>query len=355
MAVAVARRSQANGSQAALIFDGNIDAKGLEVTNGKVVLQGHPTTHAYIRNENVTATQYGKPGQKNFLNLVKGAEGKSLPTWMDLSRPSTLDQPDWDHRVFKFERIDLSSGAKLDIGREATLDGHIEANSGSVINFGGDIEHYIDKKDGENTTGNGFDYRQEVEKKTLTDKNIANQTTHFHGSITADNTTITSGIYDFNAKLNLTNNANLTADYLTLDREKHNSGAILTMNNSTANVKNLIFRSLNGNHSGIINASGSGTLQVTQSLGFEKSSFDLSNLNSINGMNKPGQYDIFAKDKSNITGANTTITGNVGVMGGSTLNIQSINLESVNKNSIIVDGQGSTLNVSDKISTRNQG
>ncbi|WP_270972004.1 S6 family peptidase [Campylobacter upsaliensis] len=342
-----------NGT-AALIFDGNIDAKGLEVGNGKVVLQGHPTTHAYIRNENVTATQYGKPGQKNFLNLVKGAEGKSLPTWMDLSRPSTLDQPDWDHRVFKFERIDLSSGAKLDIGREATLDGHIEANSGSVINFGGDIEHYIDKKDGENTTGNGFDYRQEVEKKTLTDKNIANQTTHFHGSITADNTTITSGIYDFNAKLNLTNNANLTADYLTLDREKHNSGAILTMNNSTANVKNLIFRSLNGNHSGIINASGSGTLQVTQSLGFEKSSFDLSNLNSINGMNKPGQYDIFAKDKSNITGANTTITGNVGVMGGSTLNIQSINLESVNKNSIIVDGQGSTLNVSDKISTRNQ-
>ena len=47
-------------SQAALIFDGNIDAKGLEVTNGKVVLQGHPTTHAYIRNVNVTATQYGQ-------------------------------------------------------------------------------------------------------------------------------------------------------------------------------------------------------------------------------------------------------------------------------------------------------
>ncbi|WP_324725941.1 S6 family peptidase, partial [Helicobacter cinaedi] len=89
--------SQANGSQAALIFDGNIDAKGLEVTNGKVVLQGHPTTHAYMRNEEVSVTQHGMGQRKKFLELVKGAEGNNLPEWMDFSRPSHLDQPDWDH------------------------------------------------------------------------------------------------------------------------------------------------------------------------------------------------------------------------------------------------------------------
>ena len=61
--------------QAALIFDGNIDAKGLEVTNGKVVLQGHPTTHAYIRDEKVTATQYGDLYKRSLLKLIKGAEG----------------------------------------------------------------------------------------------------------------------------------------------------------------------------------------------------------------------------------------------------------------------------------------
>ncbi|TLD92240.1 hypothetical protein LS74_005745 [Helicobacter magdeburgensis] len=45
--------------KAALVFDGNVNAKGLEVDNGKVVLQGHPTTHAYIRNQDIT-TSLGK-------------------------------------------------------------------------------------------------------------------------------------------------------------------------------------------------------------------------------------------------------------------------------------------------------
>ncbi|WP_324725943.1 S6 family peptidase, partial [Helicobacter cinaedi] len=86
--------SSTGGSQAALIFDGNIDAKGLEVTNGKVVLQGHPTTHAYIRNVDVTVGSR----RQNFLEIVKKAEkAENLPEWMDFSRPSHLEQPDWDH------------------------------------------------------------------------------------------------------------------------------------------------------------------------------------------------------------------------------------------------------------------
>ena len=352
-------------NKAALVFDGNVNAKGLQVDSGKVVLQGHPTTHAYIRNQDITTNL----GKKNFLNLVIKAEGSKLPDWMDLSRPSTLEQPDWDHRVFKIGKIDLKE-SRLDIGREATLEGSITADSSSAINFGGDIEHYIDKKDGENTTGNGFEYQQEVSKDKLKEatQKIANQTIHFKGSIDATGTTINSHIYDFNAKLDLKNSAKLNADFLTLDREAHASGAILTMNtNSSANVKNLIFKGLKGAANDIVSITGGSSLKVTESLGFEKSTFDLKNLSSIGGSSftKPTNYDIFVKDSSNITGASTDITGNVGVMSESTLSLQSITLKDTTtqgqdskpeniKNSIMVDGKNSSLSVSGKISSTSQ-
>lgn len=355
--------------KAALIFDGNVNVKGLEVTDGKVVLQGHPTTHAYIRDELVTIGNQ----KKSLLDLVKNAEGVTLPDWMDLSRPSTLEQPDWDHRVFKIGTIDLKE-SRLDVGREATLEGKIVAHNGSAINFGGDIEHYIDKKDGENTTGNGFEYQQEAEKNKLSAESqaIANQTIHFKGEIDAGGTKINSSIYDFNAKLTLKNNASLKADFLTLDRETHVSGAILTMDqNSTAEVKNLIFKGLkgNGNDNNIIagnngGTNGNGKLSVTESLGFEKSTFDLSSLDSM-GFTKPQNYDIFVKDSSKITGTSTAITGNVGVMNESTLSLKSITLKNTQgntkdiqatsiKNSILVEGKGSKLEVSDKITSDKQ-
>ncbi|WP_295737591.1 S6 family peptidase [uncultured Helicobacter sp.] len=350
--------------KAALVFDGNVNAKGLQVDDGKVVLQGHPTTHAYIRNQDITTNL----GVKNFLELVKKAEGNKLPDWMDLSRPSTLEQPDWDHRVFKIGTIDLKE-SRLDVGREATLEGKIKADSSSAINFGGDIEHYIDKKDGENTTGNGFEYQQEAEKAKLEaeTQKIANQTIHFKGEIDADGTKINSSIYDFNAKLDLKNNAKLNADFLTLDRETHKTGAILAMNNSTAEVKNLIFKGLTGTANDVVNIDSNSKLNVTESLGFESSQFDLDKLSSIGNGNftKPTNYDLFVKDKSNITGTNTAITGNVGVMNESSLTLQSITLKDTTpqgqeskpeniKNSILVVGQKSSLNVSGKISSTSQ-
>lgn len=50
--------------------------------NGKVVLQGHPTTHAYIRE--ALMVRIGNQTKK-LLDLVKTAEGSDLP--------------DWDHRT----------------------------------------------------------------------------------------------------------------------------------------------------------------------------------------------------------------------------------------------------------------
>ncbi|EEO24396.1 MULTISPECIES: S6 family peptidase [Helicobacter] len=354
--------------KAALIFDGNVNVKGLEVTDGKVVLQGHPTTHAYIRDEPVTIGNQ----KKSLLDLVKNAEGVTLPEWMDLSRPSTLEQPDWDHRVFKIGTIDLQN-SRLDVGREATLEGKIVAHNGSAINFGGDIEHYIDKKDGENTTGNGFEYQQQVESQKLKEETqkIANQTIHFKGEIDANGTKINSSIYDFNAKLDLKNKASLKADFLTLDRSEHKTGEILKLGgSSTAEVKNLIFKGINNNANDIVKIESGSKLEVTESLGFESSTFDLSNLNSMGGNNftKPQHYDLFVKDKSNITGTSTDITGNVGVMNESTLTLKSITLkdtkngttttkdiqESSLKNSILVEGKNSKLEVNEKITSQNQ-
>lgn len=295
---------------------------------------------------------------------------------MDLSRPSTLEQPDWDHRVFKIGEINLQS-SRLDIGREATLEGNITADSSSAINFGGDIYHYIDKKDGENTTGNGFEYQQEAEKKKLKEatQKLANQTIHFKGEITANGTTINSHIYDFNAKLDLKNSAKLNVDFLTLDRETHANGAILKLDSSSANVKNLIFKGLNGAANDIVSITGGSSLKVTESLGFEKSTFDLKNFSSIGGSSftKPTNYDIFVKDSSKITGDSTDITGNVGVMNESTLTLKSITLKDISsttgadstqaqstpesskhKNSILVDGKNSSLSVSGKISSQAQ-
>ena len=356
--------------KAALVFDGNVNAKGLEVDNGKVVLQGHPTTHAYIR-EDIMVSLGSSLQKHKLLDLVKKAEGSLLPSWMDLSRPSHLEQPDWDHRVFKIGTIDLQN-SRLDVGREATLEGKIKADSSSAINFGGDIEHYIDKKDGENTTGNGFEYQQIAEKDKLEaeTQKIANQTIHFKGEIDADGTKINSSIYDFNAKLDLKNKASLKADFLTLDRSEHKNGAILSLNNSNANVKNLIFKGLTGSASDIVKIEGNSKLEVTESLGFESSTFDLDKINSIGNGNftKPTNYDLFVKDKSQITGAKTDITGNVGVMNESTLSLKSITLKDTSttkgadsttesssiKNSILVDGKKSSLNVSGKISSTSQ-
>ncbi len=210
----------------------------------------------------------------------------------------------------------------------------------------------------------------EKNKLSAESQAIANQTIHFKGEIDADGTKINSSIYDFNAKLDLKNKASLKADFLTLDRSEHKNGAILSLNNSNANVKNLIFKGLTGSASDIVKIEGNSKLEVTESLGFESSTFDLSNLNSMGGSNftKPTNYDLFVKDKSNITGTNTAITGNVGVMNESTLSLKFITLKDTSttkgadsttesssiKNSILVDGKKSSLNVSGKISSTSQ-
>ncbi len=344
-------------SNANLVFDGNMDIKELDVSkNGNVTLQGHPTTHAYIRD-------------KNVLEKVKLAEGmQNIPSWMDLTRPSTLEQPDWDYRTFKIEEVKLDNSS-LNIGREAALSGKITATNNAKINFGGDIEHFIDKRDGENTMGNGFTYYQDIEKNQLKmeTQEIANQTIHFNGEIDIDSGSINSKIYNLNlTNLNMKNNAILNADYLTLEKKNGAKTPIANIqNDSNATIKNLILKNIQDNDkNNIVSISGSNSkFQVKDSLGFENS--NISNLDTfINGGGnniKPteDEYDLFLMGKSIVTGTNTTIKGNVGVINESKLTLQTIALENKTntatnpKNTIIVDGGGAMLTANNKI-TSNQ-
>ena len=143
-----------NGQGKELIFDGGFDIDGSFSLNGsKVTLQGHPTTHAL--------------GDASVLTQVvkdkMAAAGVTLPAYMDLTRPSTLQQPDWDERKFSAkEGIKLNS-SELTIGNKAKLDADIKAEN-SIINLSGDLTHYIDKFDGSNTYDDGLKYRQDVER-----------------------------------------------------------------------------------------------------------------------------------------------------------------------------------------------
>ena len=151
-----------SGQGKELVFDGGFDIDGaLSLENAKVTLQGHPKTHAI--------------GDASVLTpLVKSkiaAAGLSEPVYMDLTRPSTLSQPDWDERKFSAKDGIKLKSSELTIGKDAKLNGDITAKN-SVINLSGKLTHYIDKFDGSNTYYDGLKYRQDIESKNLLVKDV---------------------------------------------------------------------------------------------------------------------------------------------------------------------------------------
>ena len=151
-----------SGQGKELIFDGGFDIDGaLSLENAKVTLQGHPKAHAI--------------GDASILTpLAKSkiaAAGLSEPAYMDLARPSTLSQPDWDERKFSAKDGIKLKSSELTIGKDAKLNGDITAKN-SVINLSGELTHYIDKFDGSNTYDDGLKYRQDIESKNLLVKDV---------------------------------------------------------------------------------------------------------------------------------------------------------------------------------------
>lgn len=151
-----------SGQGKELVFDGGFDIDGaLSLENAKVTLQGHPKTHA-IGDASVLT-----PLAKSKI----AAAGLSEPAYMDLTRPSTLSQPDWDERKFSAKDGIKLKSSELTIGKDAKLNGDITAKN-SVINLSGELTHYIDKFDGSNTYNDGLKYRQDIESKNLLVKDV---------------------------------------------------------------------------------------------------------------------------------------------------------------------------------------
>ena len=151
-----------SGQGKELVFDGGFDIDGvLSLENAKVTLQGHPKTHA------VGDASVLTPLAKSKI----AAAGLSEPAYMDLTRPSTLSQPDWDERKFSAKDGIKLKSSELTIGKDAKLNGDITAKN-SVINLSGELTHYIDKFDGSNTYDDGLKYRQDIESKNLLVKDV---------------------------------------------------------------------------------------------------------------------------------------------------------------------------------------
>lgn len=279
------------GSGASLIFDGHINIKGkLEAQNGNIVLQGHPTTHATISDKSI----------RDKIQSAENGTSQKMPDYMDLSKPSTLNQPDWDSRNFTIgDGINLTN-TTLTVGKAANLKADIKADSNSQINFGG--RHFIDSKDGKNVIGSGFSYQQGVTSGELNADELYKDSS-YSGTIKAEGTKITSKFFDFAPNLELSNGANLSATNLTL-----NTNSNLKLNgNSTAQVDNLIFKNFtNNDFASKFTLENGSTFTVTQALSFDKSTFDLDTLKTTNNITLPQEYNLYAFNGSTITATNFT-------------------------------------------------
>ena len=345
-----------NDSTASLIFDGHINIKGkLEATNGNIVLQGHPTTHATISDDKI---------REQIKNAESGTSA-AMPDYMDLSKPSNLNQPDWDNRTFKFGQGITLANSALTLGRNATLEANINATNSSIL-FGANAKHFIDNKDGANINGSGFGYFQQVESGFLSteQQQIANYTTSYKGTITADGTMIESHIFDLNASLNLKNKATLSADFLTLT----NADSVTLASGASASIKALRLKDINNNLSSKFTLENGTKFEVKESFIFDKSTFDLNTLKTASNITLPKEYNLYAFNGSTITAATFTNTkenaefvldnstfkatsvsfqsAKIGVQNGANFNAQSLNFA---ENSTLVLNDKATLTLTQEL------
>lgn len=275
-----------------LIFDGNININGkLNTTNSNIVLQGHPTTHATISDA----------GIRDKIQKAESGTGKPMPDYMDLSKPSNLQQPDWDSRNFTIGGGITLANSTLTVGKAANLKANINADSSSQINFGG--RHFIDERDGKNVIGSGFSYQQGVTSGDLINETYKDSS--YSGTITAEGTKITSKFMNFTPNLELKNGAKLDAINLTLNT---NSNLNLS-GNSSAQVENLIFKDFTSNDfASKFKLNDTSTFSVTQALSFDKSTLNLDTLKTRNNITLPMAYNLYIFNDSNITATTFTNT-----------------------------------------------
>ena len=280
----IIHNSDTKNDSAHLIFDGHINIKGeLKATNANIVLQGHPTTHATISDSSI----------RDKIQNAESGTSQKMPDYMDLSKPSNLQQPDWDSRNFNIKKGINLTNATLTVGKAANLTADITADKDSQINFGG--RHFIDSKDGKNVIGSGFSYQQGVTSGELLGETYKDSS--YSGTIKADGTKITSQFFNFTPNLELSNNASLKATNLTLNA----TNTLNFKSNSTATIDNLIFKGVNDLSKITLDNS---TFEVKESFTFDNSTFNLDTLKTTNNITLPTAYNLYAFNGSKITTTN---------------------------------------------------
>ncbi|MWV61562.1 hypothetical protein DCO58_08900 [Helicobacter saguini] len=326
-------------SGANLIFDGNINTNGsLESNNANITLQGHATTHAIISNAS----------DRNAVIQAHKNAGNPLDSSVDLSKPSTLGQSDYDTREFNFGSGITLKNSNLNIGRNAVVNANINLDSNSKVTFGNafssKVTHFIDNKDAANINSNGFGYFQKLESGVLSD-NLVNDSISFNGEIRAVGGVIESGISHFNATLNLSNGAKLNASFLTLDSKNS-----VTFSNASGEISNLHIKDINSLNNKL-NLNNS-TLNITKSLIFENANVSLDSIESSlqnSGATLSNKYDITAFSNSNIKA--NVLNGNIYLHIGATLSNNIVNLGG-EKSSIVVQDSNTSLNVAQSINVK---
>lgn len=124
--------SNVGENNSVLAFDGSINLPNGTLTHhtGELLLQGHPYIHAYFA---------GTAGAWAAVNEMLGQKVFMTPT--------TLDQSDWEDRVYVFKDLNTQSGSSLSLGRNAILLSDLNL-TGTTAKFGG-VQVFVDRYDGE--------------------------------------------------------------------------------------------------------------------------------------------------------------------------------------------------------------
>ena len=221
-------KAAANG---VLVLDGGTDIKGdINVENGNVTLQGHLTDHATFgkSNSNCPTWLCGLPTEQLIIQSERPDANKHNMGYMIDNQVSSFAQPDWETRTYNFKTLNLKNG-KLDIGRNSIVNGNINA-ADSTITIGSQ-NVYRDEHSGNNITGEGFGFKQNV----IGGQSFDPYSIQYTGDITAVNSTIEANNFYNEASLNL-DNAKYKANYLVSITRIRDEG-IVAKNKSDVSLK----------------------------------------------------------------------------------------------------------------------
>ncbi|HFT2971188.1 TPA: S6 family peptidase, partial [Escherichia coli] len=152
-------------SDSRLILDGDININNdIHIKNAQVVMQGHATSHTVVKNQACGLPSFLCPvtTTAHLSNLEKNDALKNGVAYKANNQSASFEQPDWEDRQFSFRTMILDNSV-FTTSRNSFLKGDI-ISSGSDIYFGSKDDVYIDTLAGENITGNGFSFSQNIKK-----------------------------------------------------------------------------------------------------------------------------------------------------------------------------------------------